>query len=302
MENKNKLSWDLQQKENFAREKEKTVEELKDQIRNSEIKKRENELKIVNLKDRIRQAYKLDAEEVKVEIEENVNWEDVRNHVEVLRIKLEKLGPVNLVAIDEHKELEERHAFLTQQQEDLVMAKDSLHKAIVKINRTTKELFMEAFTKIQVEFRSYYRMLFGGGHAELLLLDESDVLESGIEIVVRPPGKKLQNLLLLSGGEKALTAISLLFAIFKVKPSPFCILDEVDAPLDETNIGRFTRILNDFLKTSQFIVITHSKKTMQMANVLYGITMEKKGVSKIVSVKFTDDEESASSEKEKILV
>ena len=175
--------------------------------------------------------------------------------------------------------------------EDLLSAKESLHKAILKRNKTTKTLFVEAFQKIQVEFKDYFRMLFGGGHAELLLIDETDVLESGIEIVARPPGKKLQNLLLLSGGEKALTAIALLFAIFKIKPSPFCILDEVDAPLDESNIGRFARILNDFLKTSQFIVITHSKKTMQMANILYGITMQEKGVSKIVSVKLTESDQ-----------
>jgi chromosome segregation protein len=209
---------------------------------------------------------------------------------------------VNLVAIEEHKELEERYAFLAKQQEDLLMAKESLHKAIVKINKTTRSLFLETFEKIQAEFKGYFRMLFGGGHAELLLLDETDVLECGIEIVARPPGKKLQNLLLLSGGEKALTAIALLFAIFKVKPSPFCILDEVDAPLDESNIGRFTRILQEFLKMSQFIVITHSKRTMQMANILYGITMEEKGVSKIVSVKFADDKKEAPSAKEEVLV
>jgi chromosome segregation protein len=282
---KEALLKDLREKEATSREKEKRVEDLRNQIRSLEITKRESELTAVNITDKMRQ-----------------DWEGIRNQAGVLKIKLEKLGPVNLVAIDEHKELEERYAFLTQQQEDLLRAKESLHKAIVTINKTTKKLFLETFQKIQLEFKNYFRMLFAGGHAELLLLDESDVLESGIEIIVRPPGKKLQNLLLLSGGEKALTAIALLFAIFKVKPSPFCILDEVDAPLDESNIGRFTKILQEFLRTSQFVVITHSKKTMQMANVLYGITMQEKGISKIVSVKFAEDEAAPPAESEEVLV
>ena len=206
-----------------------------------------------------------------------------------LKAKLDKMGPVNLVAIDEHKELEERHSFLVHQQEDLVNAKDSLMKAIQKINKTTKELFIETFQKIQVEFKSFFRLLFGGGQAELILVDEQDVLESGIEIIVRPPGKKLQNLMLLSGGEKAMTATALLFAIFKVKPSPFCVLDEIDAPLDESNVERFSRVLKDFLKISQFIIITHNKRTIELADVMYGITMQERGVSKIVSVKFLDN-------------
>ncbi|MGB2705995.1 MAG: chromosome segregation protein SMC [Candidatus Omnitrophota bacterium] len=287
-EKKTSVSASLRDKEKFARGKGEIIENLRNKIRNHEIRSREKELKVVNITDRIREAYKTDIAEVNIEIPKDANWEEIKNQIEVLRIKLEKLGPVNLVAIEEHKELEERHSFLTEQREDLLMAKESLHKAIVRINKTTKALFLEVFGKIQVEFKNYFRMLFGGGHAELLLLDEGDVLESGIEIVARPPGKKLQNLLLLSGGEKALTAIALLFAIFKVKPSPFCILDEVDAPLDESNIGRFTRILQEFLKMSQFIVITHSKRTMQMADILYGITMEKKGISKMVSVKFAE--------------
>ncbi|MBL7156932.1 MAG: chromosome segregation protein SMC [Candidatus Omnitrophica bacterium] len=301
-ENKKTLSRELHNKEGASRERENAVENLRNQIRNLEIKNRESELKISNIKDRMRDAYKVDIGAQDIQIEEGTNTEEIRNQIEVLRIKLEKLGPVNLVAIEEHKELEERYSFLTQQEEDLLRAKESLHRAITKINRTTKQLFMESFQKIQVEFKNYFRMLFGGGHAELLLLDETDVLESGIEIVARPPGKKLQNLLLLSGGEKALTAIALMFAIFKVKPSPFCILDEVDAPLDESNIGRFTRILQEFLKTSQFIVITHSKKTMQMANILYGITMQEKGVSKIVSVKFAESGNQAPPKEEEVLV
>ncbi|MBN1354412.1 MAG: chromosome segregation protein SMC [Candidatus Omnitrophica bacterium] len=296
------ISQDLKERESAYRASEKEAEGLRDNIRNLEIKIREAELTVVNIKDRVRQAYKLNTEELNLEVDEAVNWEDMRNQVEVLRIKLEKLGPVNLVAIEELKDLQERYTFLTQQQDDLLKAKESLHKAIITINKTTRKLFSETFQKVQVEFRNYFRMLFGGGHAELILLDESDILECGIEIVVRPPGKKLQNLLLLSGGEKALTAIALLLSIFKVKPSPFCILDEVDAPLDESNIGRFTRILHDFLKTSQFIVITHSKRTMEMANVLYGITMEEKGISKIVSVKFTEDDGKNVSEKEEVLI
>ena len=301
-QNRADISRRLRDEETVSREKEKLAENLRDRIRNLEVKETEGELKAVNIRDRLREAYRIDIEVMDVETGEGANWEEIRNQVEVLKIKLEKLGPVNLVAIDELKELEERHSFLTQQQEDLLRAKESLHKAIIKISRTTKVLFMEAFTKIQVEFKNYFRMLFGGGHAELLLIDESDVLESGIEIVARPPGKKLQNLLLLSGGEKALTTIALLFAIFKVKPSPFCILDEVDAPLDESNIGKFIRVLQDFLKMSQFIVITHSKRTMQMANILYGITMQQKGISKIVSVKLTDTQKEGLSEKKEVLV
>ena len=301
-ESKKSFSEDLRSKEENSRQKEEFLEGLRNRLRNLEIKNKERELKIINIKDRVREAYKMDIESASIPVEENTNWEETKNQIEVFRIKLEKLGTVNLVAIDEHKELQERYSFLTQQEEDLLGAKESLHKAIIKINHTTKKLFIEAFQKIQVEFKSYFRMLFGGGHAELLLMDESDILESGIEIVARPPGKKLQNLLLLSGGEKALTAIALLFAIFKVKPSPFCILDEVDAPLDESNIGRFSRILRDFLKTSQFIVITHSKKTMQLANILYGITMEEKGASKIVSVKLSEDGEKEPSKKEEVLV
>jgi len=207
------------------------------------------------------------------------------------------MGPVNLVAIDEHRELEERYAFLVRQQEDLLAAKESLHKAILKINKTTKELFIDTFQKIHAEFKNFFKLLFGGGQVELVLIDEQDILESGIEIIVRPPGKKLQNIMLLSGGEKALTAIALLFAIFKVKPSPFCVLDEIDAPLDESNINRFSSVLKDFLKISQFIIITHNKRTIELAEVMYGITMQERGVSKIVSVKFSDKAEEKEEEK-----
>jgi chromosome segregation protein len=275
------------------KDREGAVESIRNQIRDLDVKLTESSYKKTNMRERILQSYKVDLEETHMEIEDNVDWEALKSQVAELKEKLDKMGPVNLVAIDEHKELEERHSFLVRQQEDLVNAKDSLMKAIQKINKTTKDLFVDTFQKIQVEFKNFFRMLFGGGQAELVLVDEQDVLECGIEIIVRPPGKKLQNLSLLSGGEKAMTATALLFAIFKVKPSPFCVLDEIDAPLDESNIERFSRVLKDFLKISQFIIITHNKRTIELADVMYGITMQERGVSKIVSVKFMEDKAKA---------
>lgn len=284
----------LKSDEVLLKEKESRIEGLRNQIRDLDVKLTELNYKKTNLKDRMQQAYKEDLETLHVEIEDGIDWEALKAQVSELRDRLDKMGPVNLVAIDEHKELEERYSFLVHQQEDLVNAKDSLLKAIQKINKTTKDLFLETFQKIQVEFKNFFRMLFGGGQAELVLIDEQDILESGIEIVVRPPGKKLQNLMLLSGGEKAMTACALLFAVFKVKPSPFCVLDELDAPLDESNVMRFANVLKEFVKMSQFIIITHNKRTMELADVIYGITMQERGVSKIVSVKFLDDRKKAS--------
>ncbi len=216
--------------------------------------------------------------------------------IEELRNKCESFGTVNLVAIDEYEELRQRFEFLTKQQSDLLSAKDALHRTIQKINRTTKQMFMETFTKVSEEFRIYFRMLFGGGEAYLDLVDPDNVLESGIEIIAKPPGKKLQSISLLSGGEKTLAAIALIFGVFKVRPSPFCILDEIDAALDESNVGRFGYLLKDFAKIAQFIVITHNKRTISNADVMYGITMQESGISKIVSVKLADDEAESSRE------
>lgn len=269
------------------KEKESSLETLRNQVRDLDVRSAELSYKKTNLRERISQAYKIDLENTHLELEDNIDWDAIKTQVAEFKERLDKIGPVNLVAIDEHKELEERNAFLIHQQEDLVNAKDSLHKAIQKINKTTKDLFLEAFQKIQVEFKNFFRLLFGGGQAELVLIDEQDILESGIEIIVRPPGKKLQNIMLLSGGEKAMTAIALLFAVFKVKPSPFCVLDEIDAPLDESNVLRFSNVLKDFIKIAQFIIITHNKRTIELADVMYGITMQERGVSKIVSVKFS---------------
>jgi chromosome segregation protein len=224
--------------------------------------------------------------------EETPNLSD-RDAVETalaeLRARIEAIGPVNLVAIEEHQELEERHTFLTAQQDDLVRAKQQLTDLIRRINLTTTEMFSETFQKVNECFQEMFVKLFGGGSAKLMLVDEGDVLESGIEIIARPPGKRLQSVSLLSGGERTMTAVALLFSLYRVKPSPFCVLDELDAALDDANIGRFVRVVQDFLRNSQFIVITHNRQTIAAADALYGITMEKFGVSKIISVRFQPD-------------
>jgi chromosome segregation protein len=219
------------------------------------------------------------------------DWAAVSQQIEALQKRLDEIGPVNLVAIEEYEETEQRHQFLTTQHDDLVSAKTQLLEVINRINTQTRQMFLETFEKIRENFRNMFVEVFGGGKADLVLSDANDVLESGIEIVARPPGKQLQSISLLSGGEQTMTAVSLLFSIYQVKPSPFCVLDELDAPLDESNVVRFVKILQRFLAHSQFIIITHNKRTIAMADVLYGVTMEEHGISKIVSVKFhkTDD-------------
>ena len=201
-----------------------------------------------------------------------------------LRSKVERMGAVNMMAIDQFDDLESRHTFLTAQRKDLVDSIAATNDAIRKIDKTTRERFQEAFTIINENFEGTFTTLFGGGKAGLVLLDESDALESGIDIIASPPGKRLQSIQLLSGGEKALTAMALMFAIFKYRPSPFCLLDEIDAPLDDANIGRFVEMLQGMGEHTQFILITHNRKTMEIADRLYGVTMEEPGVSKLISV------------------
>jgi chromosome segregation protein len=205
-------------------------------------------------------------------------------HITRLRHKIDRLGPVNMMAIDQFDELNTRHQFLTTQKKDLTDSIASTQDTIKKIDETSKVRFREAFTAIKENFQGTFSTLFGGGHATIALLDENDMLESGIEVVASPPGKRLQSVQLLSGGEKALTAIALMFAIFKYKPSPFCVLDEIDAPLDDANIGRFVEMLQGMQRHTQFIIITHSRKTMEIADRLYGVTMEEPGVSKLISI------------------
>ena len=221
-----------------------------------------------------------------------IDWEFVQTAVAELTERLDAMGPVNLEAIQEYDELEERQKFLEEQNADLVKSKTELLNVINKINATTKELFADTFEQVRKNFQLIFVELFGGGSANLLLVDDADPLESGIEIIAKPPGKQLQSISLLSGGERAMAAVALLFAVYMVKPSPFCVLDEMDAPLDESNINRFLRILDRFVTQSQFVVITHNKRTIAKADTLYGVTMEEHGVSKLVGVRLTRREQS----------
>lgn len=249
-----------------------------------------------NISDRLLQLYRIPLSDLNAKdfLVDKIEAGQLVQQIDVLKQKVESLGTVNLLAIEEYEELKQRYEFLMAQQKDLDDAKEQLLETIRKINRTTKSLFEETFTNVQKTFQEYYQTLFRGGHAQLVLVDESNPLESGIDIIVRPPGKKTQHISLLSGGEKALTAIALLFALFKIKPSPFCVLDEVDAPLDEANVDRFLTVLHSFLQVSQFIIVTHNRKTIAMGDSLYGVTMQEAGVSKLVSVKVAKDNNGSS--------
>ena len=216
------------------------------------------------------------------------DWSFVESVVGDLKRRLDSMGPVNLDAIEEYEELEERHNFVRSQHDDLVASKAELLEVIERINEETQRRFAETFTQVRANFREMFKELFGEqGKADLMLIDESDPLETGIEIIDKPPGKKLQTISLLSGGERSMTAVALLFSIYMIKPSPFCVLDELDAPLDESNINRFVKVLDRFIDNSQFIIVTHSKRTMARADVMYGVTMEEFGVSKPVGMRLT---------------
>ncbi len=206
-----------------------------------------------------------------------------------MRTRLENMGPVNMMALEEYKETAQRHEFLETQRQDLLQSIENTQNTIKEIDTISRQKFEEAFNIINENFGKTFSKLFGGGQGFMRLTDLENSMESGIDVVASPPGKKLQNVLLLSGGEKALTALALLVGIFQYQPSPFCILDEVDAPLDEANVGRFTELVREMSVQTQFIIITHSKKTMSMAPVMYGVTMQEPGVSKLVSVRFNEE-------------
>jgi len=222
--------------------------------------------------------------------------DELRQQLQKIRERLDRMGPINLAAISEHQELEERHRFLSTQEQDLSTSIGSLKEIIHRINRTTKEMFAATFVELQGKFGEVFTKFFPGGRAELQLVEVpieegaegKGPQEPGVEIVAQPPGKRLKNITMLSGGEKTLTAMALLFASFLIRPTPFCILDEIDAPLDEENIGRFTAVLCELARGAQFMVITHNKRTMGVADSLFGVTMEEPGISKLVSVRLSD--------------
>jgi chromosome segregation protein len=311
---------DITVREEALRESRRTLTEIQERRGALEVELAQKEMAVQNLRERVQQKYQLKLDDIRSECititfadegpakvhvmtpEEMAaagaatDWNEVAKQVEVLQARIDEMGPVNLVAIEEYEETEQRFQFLSQQHDDLVQAKAQLLEVINRINAQTRDMFKETFEKIRENFRTMFTEVFGGGKADLVLMDENDLLESGIEIVARPPGKQLQTISLLSGGEQTMTAVSLLFSIYQVKPSPFCVLDELDAPLDESNINRFVRILQRFLVHSQFIIITHNKRTIGMADVLYGVTMQEHGVSKIVSVKFHKASDAAATE------
>ena len=277
---------DIERREAELRQFRSRAQQLRDELSARQMQSRELELEIEHMRQAFLERYRIDLSEPEVadKLDEGFDEVSAVERRKQLQSRIDDIGEVNLMAIEEFQELEERYTFLTVQQDDLLKSLEGLQSAIAKINRTTRKRFRETFDLVNARFRELFPQLFNGGQAELILTDENDLLETGIEVVAQPPGKKLQNVTLLSGGEKALTAVAMIFSIFQIKPSPFCLLDEVDAPLDDANIGRFNDIVATMAKTSQFIIITHNKRTMEIADNLYGITMEEPGVSKLVSV------------------
>ena len=267
-----------------------TIHSLEEQHHQQDLSASEIRLKRETVASRLRDDYGIELAELEHEPtdEERHQREEVEAEIAELRRKINNIGNVNLESLAELEEIEQRHESLSTQYADLVQAKESLERIIHKINADSRRLFAETLESVKAHFQDLFRKLFGGGHADIVLEDEADLLECGIEIVARPPGKEPRSISLLSGGEKTLTCVALLLAVFRNRPSPFCILDEVDAALDEANIGRFISVLEEFLAWTHFIVVTHSKKTMTCASTLYGVTMQESGVSARVSVHFDD--------------
>ena len=224
---------------------------------------------------------------------ESADWPPLVREIAELRDRMAGMGSVNLVAVEEYSSLRDRHDFLTKQSDDLWKAKEELTKAIEELNQTSLKLFTDTFEQVRKNFKFTFERLFVGGTADLTMVEAEDPLESGIEIIAQPPGTKLRGISLLSGGQRTMTAVALLFAIYMVKPSPLCVLDELDAPLDDANVNRFTDIIREFTRFSQFLVITHNKRTVSAADDIFGATMQEKGVTRLFSMRFNKDRDEA---------
>ncbi|MBI4211242.1 MAG: chromosome segregation protein SMC [Deltaproteobacteria bacterium] len=293
-ENYDKGQRDLREQELSIREVRKRHDEAREKVHAVALRLTEDRGRLQHLIENIRERYHLELPQIEQEYARDEAEFDLENEsqaVEVLKEKIDGVGPVNVDAVKEFDELQERYDFLARQHTDLSQSLDGLEKAITKINRTSRKRFRETFDAVNSQFQELFPKLFRGGRAKLVLTDEENLLETGVEIIASPPGKKLQSITLLSGGEKALTAIALIFSIFLIKPSPFCLLDEVDAPLDDANVDRFNDMIRSMIGHSQFILITHNKRTMELADVLYGVTMEEAGASKMVSVRLNQAQE-----------
>jgi chromosome segregation protein len=291
--------------ESDLRSRRKALSDLHDARGKEEVRQTQLQLKIENIAEHALRRYQVDLREfspdhyaftktLRAQLKrsespetETVDETQISGIIVELTRQLDAMGPVNLDAVHEYDELEERHTFLETQNTDLTNSRRELLDVIARINQTTEKLFAETFAQVRINFREMFAELFGGGRADLALLDEKDALNSGIDIIAKPPGKQLQSVSLLSGGERTMTAVALLFAIYMVRPSPFCILDEMDAPLDESNINRFIKMLDRFVEQSQFVIITHNKRTIAKADILYGVTMEERGVSRLVGMKLS---------------
>lgn len=279
---------EIQKLEADVKEYNKDIAALQGDLHKVEMQTARLELELENTELRLLETYDMSYNKAQEYRDEGLNLSWAAKRCEELKNDIRSMGTVNVNAIEEYEKLSERYNFLSTQVEDLTKARDNLIAVIAEIAESMKLQFITEFNKINENFNEVFKQLFGGGHAELVLSDEDNVLESGIEIIAKPPGKKLQNLMLLSGGERALTAIALLFGILKMKPAPFCVLDEIDAALDDANVDRYAEFLVNFSVTTQFIIVTHRKGTMEAADCLYGVSMEDNGISKLVSVKLED--------------
>ncbi len=275
----------IHDRKNVARKDEEELQRVVEKITNLDKSQVELIFKKNSIEEHLWIEYEKKIDEIKDLNVRDAQIDSLLARSQDLKKQIQDLGPINNLAIEEYRNLKKRFEYYIKQKKDIEKAREDIFTVIEDINRTSVEMFMETFKSIQKNFSDIFRQLFEGGEAAIQLDDMNNVLECGIEILIRPPGKKLKSINLLSGGERALTAIALLFATYMVKPSPFCFLDEIDAPLDELNVGRFVRLLKEFARGSQFIIVTHNKKTMSIGETLYGVTMEEPGISKLISVK-----------------